>query len=338
MRKGWKSGALLAMLVPFVVQNAEASFCALDHVPAATVLVPYFEVDLEDDRGVTTWVHLYNSAPEATLAKVTFWTDWSVPTVNFDVFLTGYDVVRLDLRDVFAGNIPITADEQSDPGDVISPHGEHPDWDGSFTFCQNTFPSLSNPAITGKNLGRLVDGHTGQPVAVDGEELCFGQDHGDQIARGYLTIDDTVRCAASFPSESGYFGGTDPVASNDNQLWAEVWLEWPSEKRRASAAAVHLEALADAEPGTFYERYSGGADLRERLPTRWGARAFAAIDEWVIWRDGGATPTDGCDCQVGRQALPMNGANCFDQSESLTSVCQGETCLNRPEFSGDLFS
>ena len=313
---------------------AEAEVCTLDPVPAATVLVPYFEVDLADAQGVTTFVHLHNAAPEATLAKITFWTDWSIPSLEFDVFLTGYDIVRLDLRDAFDnGNIPITADEQSDPMDTISPHGANPEWDGSFTFCQNIFPFLVNPVIIGGNVERLVDGHTGQPVTVGGEELCFGENHGDQIARGYLTIDDVQRCALVFPSDGGYFGGDDPVASNDNQLWSEVWLTWPNEDRRSAIPAVHLEAVdgTGVEPGTFYQRFSAGADLRERLPTRWGAQSFAnaaVTDDWIVWRDSGSTETQGYNCAFGGpQQLSMNGANCFDEQETLTAVCEDDTCL-----------
>ena len=333
MQRTLRAGALAATLLLAVPGQLWAKACALDHVPAATVLVPYFEVDLANAQGVTTFVHLHNAAPEATLAKVTFWTDWSVPTLEFDVFLTGYDVVRLDLRDAFDnGNIPITADEQSDPMDTISPHGANPEWDGSFTFCQNIFPFLVNPVIIGGNAERLVDGHTGQPVTVGPDELCFGEDHGDQIARGYLTIDDVQQCALVFPSDEGYFGGDDPVASNDNQLWAEVWLTWPDEDRRSAVPAVHLEAVevGDVEPGTFYQRFSGGADRRERLPTRWGAQSLAGAavtDDWIVWRDSGSTETQGYDCAGGPPQLRMVGANCFDEQETLTAVCEGDTCL-----------
>ena len=341
------SVCLLAIIL-WSPPTAQADTCVLDQVPAATVLVPYFEVDLASETGVTTYVNLHNASPEATLAKITFWTDWSIPTLYFDVFLTGYDVVRLDLRDIFTGNIPITADEQSDPDDMTSPHGANPEWDGSFTDCQNIFPFLENPVIVGSNLARLVDGHTGQPVMADDEELCLGKDHGDLLARGYLTIDDAERCALVAPNEPDYFGGVSPVASNDNQLWAEVWLEEPGALRRSSVPAVHLEADETRGLGgfgdTFYKRYSGGADLRERLPQRWGvpARSNAAlVDEWIVWRDGGTDEATGYGCPINFEAtgdppspgdgfwqpLQMDGASCFDLQEGLTVVCEADDCL-----------
>lgn len=346
-------GITLCLALFTLGSPARAELCTLDPVPAATVLVPYFEVDLADIDGVTTYVHLHNTEPDATVAKITFWTDWSVPSISFDVFLTGYDVVRLDLRDVFDGNIPITADEQSDPADTTSPHGANPEWDGSFTFCENIFPFIVNPVIVGNNLERLVDGHTGLPVMVGPDELCFGRNHGDQVARGYLTIDDAVRCSFAFPSDPGYFGGAEPVASNDNQLWAEVWLEEPGASRRSAVPAVQLEADEALGLGgfaeTFYGRYTGGADLRERLPQRWGvpARSNPAIeDEWIVWRDSGLGVVDGYSCPINFDGadgpgqgdppapgdgfwhpLLLEGARCFDQQEGLTETCVGQDCL-----------
>lgn len=79
-------------------------------------------------------------------------------------------------------------------------------------------------------------------------ELCFGENHGDQIARGYLTIDDVQRCALVFPSDEGYFGFDDPVASNDNQLWAEVWLTCHPGLDGALRGGGHRRAAGSRSP------------------------------------------------------------------------------------------
>ena len=86
--------------------QAFAELCTIDAVPAATLLVPYFEVNLDDANGVTTLFSINNASAAPTIAHVIFWTDWSFPTVDFDIFLTGYDVVGVNVRDVFNGNIP----------------------------------------------------------------------------------------------------------------------------------------------------------------------------------------------------------------------------------------
>ena len=82
---------------------AEAELCAIDAVPAATLLLPYFEVKLDRDRSKipVTFFSINNASEESTIAHVSFWTDMSVPTINFDVFLTGYDVQIINVTDIF---------------------------------------------------------------------------------------------------------------------------------------------------------------------------------------------------------------------------------------------
>ncbi len=104
------AAALLALGLTAPVQ---ADMCTIDNVPAATLLLPYFEVS-PVQGAVTTLFSLNNASATAALAHITLWTDWSLPTVDFDVYLTGYDVVTVNLYDlIWLGNIPITADDLS---------------------------------------------------------------------------------------------------------------------------------------------------------------------------------------------------------------------------------
>ena len=202
-----KRFALVLMLASLLALGGQAfaEMCTIDAVPAATLLVPYFEVDLNDTNGVTTLFSVNNASAAPALAHVTMWTDWSQPTVDFDMFLTGYDVITVNLRDVFDGNIPITADDQSDDAsDSISPHGLNPAWDGDFPGCDGFFPFFNNPVINGDNLTRVVNGHTGVDVNGNG---CMGSATGDNVARGYITIDNATKCSVEFPSDDTYFGG-----------------------------------------------------------------------------------------------------------------------------------
>ena len=78
---------------------AAAELCVIDAVPAATILVPYFEVDLGNagkSKFERTKITLVNTDEAPVIAHVVLWTDLSVPTLNFDIFLTGYDVQRRD--------------------------------------------------------------------------------------------------------------------------------------------------------------------------------------------------------------------------------------------------
>ncbi len=352
---------------------ATAEMCALDPVPAATLLLPYFEVDLAaaPGDGVNTVFTLHNALPSPTIAHVSLWTDWSQPTLNFDVFLTGYDQQTVNLYDVLAlGNLPVTADEQADQGqdggrvadptslcdgtvDSCSPHGTHPSWDGSFdgsgisvdgvTDCINYFPFFVNPLLAGIRLAEMQASHTGQPI--DGS--CFGADHGDNIARGYVTIDNTNACSLIFPYYPGYFSdGVDPgLASNVNQLWGDWYFVDPDNIWSLSLdPLVHVEADdafdASSTPTgyTFYGRYAaGGLDRREPLGTAFGYGNLPPVlfTDVVVWRDSTtvAIDGDGFPCGTGPgtgpdwHPLAQTEVACFDQRENSVEICTGTECF-----------
>lgn len=331
---------------------AVAELCTIDAVPAATLLLPYFEVDTNPavNDGVNTIFSINNASAAPALAHVTLWTDWSWPTIDFDIFLTGYDIHVVNLRDLFIdgsvtsqnANGTITADEQSDSLDTISPHGSHPIWDGSFQDCGNFLPFYSNPLVTGDNFDRLVQGHTGDNVDPIGGG-CAGADYGDGIARGYITIDSASRCSTEFANEAGYFGGLDPVANNNNQLWGEYFLLDQANDFAKGDTLVHIEAedgfVGGANNYTFYSRYTAGggnADNREPLGATWGARylnnpLFTGGTSFLVWRDSTSSEISniGYTCGgpgsfAGPSWFPLNEVEviAFDESENATELCR----------------
>ncbi|MEM6794769.1 MAG: hypothetical protein AAF725_12390 [Acidobacteriota bacterium] len=349
--------ALVFMIATLLALGGQAfaDLCTIDAVPAATLLLPHFQVDLDglgdtatlsDDSGLTTLFSVNNASAAPTIAHVTFWTDWSQASLDFDIFLTGFDVQTVNLQAVFQGFLPRTADEQTDPDDTISPHGNNPVWDGSFAAppnCANFFP-FDNPVIPAQNLDRLINGHTGQPIL--GGSTCTGADHGDNIARGYITIDNAVRCSIEFPSDPGYFGGADPVASNVNQLWGDYFIIDPENNFAFGDTLVHIEALdtfdsASTPTGyTFYGRYTApsGLDNREPLGTTWATRYLAGGDfdggtDLVVWRDSTANQnpnaTYACGAPgvigVGPSWHPLNETEvvAFDEAEDAVELCLG---------------
>ena len=62
---------------------ASAAVCHLESVPAATLLLPYFEVNLNDPNGLTTLFSVNNASATAVLAHVVLWSDLSVPVLAF---------------------------------------------------------------------------------------------------------------------------------------------------------------------------------------------------------------------------------------------------------------
>src|SRR4051812_12596807 len=123
---------LLAGLLASV--PAWAVICTVDDVPAATLLLPYFEVNLDDMWGVDTVFSVNNASATAVLAHVVVWSDLSVPVLDFNIYLTGYDVQTINLRDVLHGTLPRTASDIQDPTDTISPQGAFSQ-DISFASC-----------------------------------------------------------------------------------------------------------------------------------------------------------------------------------------------------------
>src|SRR5262249_53882564 len=91
MKKFAVALALLSLLA--LGGQAFAVICTIDDVPAATLLLPYFEVSpCSDPNGVTTLFSVNNASATAILAHVVVWSDLSVPVLDFNIYLTGYDV------------------------------------------------------------------------------------------------------------------------------------------------------------------------------------------------------------------------------------------------------
>src|SRR5919198_3134250 len=136
--------ALLGLLA--LGGQAHAVICTIDDVPAATLLLPYFEVDLANPNGVTTLFSVNNASATAVLAHVVVWSDLSVPVLDFNIYLTGYDVQTINLRDIICGGtLPRTASAGQDPTDTISPKGSFSQ-DINFASCTRPVPPPPLPA------------------------------------------------------------------------------------------------------------------------------------------------------------------------------------------------
>src|SRR3954468_21523903 len=134
--------------------QAFAVIGTIDNVPAATLLLPYFEVAAAGPTaGVNTLFSINNASATAILTHVTVWSDQSIPVLDFDVYLTGYDIQTVNLFDVLInGNLPRTASVGQDPsgaavGAGISPKGPISQ-DINFTSCSGILP-YTNPALNG---------------------------------------------------------------------------------------------------------------------------------------------------------------------------------------------
>src|SRR5882724_3139556 len=216
MRKALWSLALLGLLTGG--RTASAATCGIEAEPAATLLLPYFEVALScANGGLNTLFSINNASANAALAHVVIWSDLSVPVLSFNVYLTGYDVQSIGLCDVLVkGLLPQTASVGQDPNDTISPKGTLSQ-DVNFSSCSGQLPPGNLPASF---LAHLQTSLTGQFSSLLGG--CAGLAYGDNIARGYVTVDTVSNCTLRFPGDAGYFaaGGTGD-AVNQNVLWGD---------------------------------------------------------------------------------------------------------------------
>jgi hypothetical protein len=331
--------ALALICLPLLAaQPAGAVLCTLDNVPAATLLLPYFELNLDDAYNETTLFSVGNASAAATVAHVVIWTDLGVPTFSFDIYLTGYDVQSVNLRDLFVfGRLPQTADPAGDPNDTISPRGQFSQ-DTLFPGCAGRLPPPSLPSFF---LKHLAAAHTGGPSVIL-KGLCAGLNHGDAVARGYVTIDAANVCSFSFPGDPGYFG-PGGVASDANVLFGDyVYVDSRLVYARGGNL-VRLEADPAAfKPGdaTFYELFVDGsaADGREPLPTTWSGRFFTggpfdAGSEVVVWREALTVPAPfPCDSATYTGGFPRASASgvIFDEQErpevAPTTPCTPPVC------------
>jgi hypothetical protein len=312
----WAAAALLG------VGPVAADLCTIEATPAATLLLPYFEVDIDDPNGIDTFMSINNASAGSVLTHVIVWTDMSVEALDFNIYLTGYDVQTFGLGlAIRNGVIPRTGDANS-----VSPRGPYSDphfgsqTSVDYRSCPSFMP-YSIPQLDEDFLEHLQSILTGGPSAIYNGR-CGGIDHGDNIARGYVTVDVVEDCSLLTPCDEGYFTGyfsEVDIGAYDNVIWGDWYMVDYGENFAQGDTLVHIEAspelaitlpppsvdellpnpyasvfpqgtfwqrceLADGDPGPnpFY-------DLREPLASTFATRFYqnAAFDggtDLLVWR------------------------------------------------------
>jgi hypothetical protein len=329
-------------------------FTAISETAGSTLLVPYFEVDLSNPNGRNTIFTINiggrvdavsvngnpqgqsNNAPTAILAHVTIWSDLGVPVFNFNVYLTGYDVETVNMRNVLAGTLPQTASAGQDPTDTISPKGIHSQ-DINFASCTGILPPAGFTALQISNLTASLTG-SASPT------LCSGINHNDNVARGYVTVDTVNNCTARNAGDPNYFGNGD--ATNQNNLTGEVYYVDPSNSISRGGNVVHIHSPQSAITDpivttsgnyTFYGRLNGftAIDQREPLSTSFSARfnPGGTLNSWrvptpvaarttlIVWRDPKVPQAPfTCGSPPAWYPLGQEGITAFDEQEHPQTI------------------
>jgi hypothetical protein len=327
---------LLGLLGAAPVARAEIG--TPDVVPAATLLLPYFEVDLSNPAGLTTLLSINNASDEMVLAQVNVWSEWFVPIIGFTVYLTGYDVQTINLRDVIVnGDLPNTG-----PTNTLSSLGDfsvgpHNTFGGTCSSAPGLVPNYA--PLTPLFLQVVQQSLSGQPLATSGQ--CASLPGNTTRARGFVTVDVVRRCPDTFPTAINYFiDGGNGDATNENVLWGDYFLVDPANDFAEGFTLVHLEAdgaslgvldgscdTVDRNPTTFYCTIRNpvaapGEDNREGLPSVYATRyiqggAFTGGTSLLAWRDkNGTGPGTYRSCATTPIPLGQSQLVVFDEQEN----------------------
>ncbi len=334
--------AALVSLIFVVGPNTRALASGLGRIsdqPAATLLLPYFEVNLTNPNAATTMFSIVNASPDAQLAHVVIWSDLSVHVLDFDVYLTGYGLYRLNLNTLLiTGASPSTGEGVSPNGPLSTPK--------TFPGCSTILPL---PPLSASQLTSVQNALTGLASAELGD-LCAGIAHGDMIARGYITIDDVNSCSFLFPGEAGYLstaGEQERVITDYNVLWGDSFYINKSTNQAFAQPLVHIAAgdVFDSGAYTFYGRYDGwtGVDDRQPLATTFFARYinagspqagnyFNAGTTAIVWRDSKVVQSP-FTCPAATMnpewfGLGQEGIAIFDEQEDVETppTCHFSPC------------
>jgi hypothetical protein len=309
--------------------------------PGATLLLPYFEVDLDNEQGMTTLFSVNNASATAILGHVTVWSDLGVPVFAYNIYLTGYDIQTINVRDMFTGHVPRTGSAGQDFNDTVSPKGFFSQ-DINFASCSgilstptnnlSVVPELYTTYLRAALTGQASSFHAGQ---------CVARNLGTpSIARGYITVDTVNSCTLQFPSDVSY----PAFITFQNVLWGDYSYVNPSQDLAYGDALVSVTAdMTNPETSvageyTFYGRFNNWTAQDRRTPlatnfvTRYvGAKDFKTVakarrrpflpaaTELVVWRDPKVSSVNSFACGATPAWYPLSQEQirAFDEQEHI---------------------
>jgi hypothetical protein len=349
--RGLIAALLLAASVPLIAGTTNNdNSCDIGTYPAATLLLPYFGVDIKPG-GETTVFSITNVSASPQIARVTLWTDWSFPILSFNIFLTGYDVQPINLYDVIGrGLIGGTTGTSTDSPNARDKSGAstnpnlgvtpmtnlaNPNFltSASVECAPGRLPGIL-PAILATDVRALLT--TGRSTGLGiscpsgfGSELQVGGNHGGNFAIGYATVDLVSICSPLLPTDRHYWDEIlfDNVLTGDYQQIANDRI---TGNYAGGNPMVHIRAIPEGGaagsptatdlPFTFYNRFTT-TDRRQPLPStfaaRWISGGNAAFEtRYEIWREGftGANPS--CDHYGQNLVIPLDEIVRFDEREN----------------------
>lgn len=304
--------------------------CDIATLPAATLLLPYFEVDLNapDKDAQTTLFTVTNVTARPQIANVTLWTDWAYPVLSFDLFLTGYDAQSINLRDVLVRGTISAGSAQTSRGSYSNSNNDNPNFlNTAIEACSAPPPALSKEMLAELRQILTLGTKTGC-----GANAKVGGTH--MMATGFITIDLVATCSSLLPSDAKYFDQLlyDNVLTGDYQYVAPNALIG---NFASGESLVHIRAVPEGGragsfvptslPYTFYDRFLPSqkvlSDRRQPLPSTWAARYIQGSTggfqtDLLLWRE--STAPASMNCTNVQKGIETNLADVvrFDEREN----------------------
>jgi len=380
-----KKLTVLALLATFVVAGsafagtrgiaADATFlsgspattnnddsCDISTAPAATLLLPYFEVS-ENPAEETTLFTITNVSQYPAIAHVVLWTDYSFPVIDFNIYLTGYDVQSINLNDVIWRGIVAPASgsrTKNGTGTDISQGTAFGDFNGVHNSWKTIEPgSLMSLAACVGLPGNLPDFYVermqsafteGVVAAVPGGAAgCNNVGNPHENAVGYATIDVVNLCGTGLPTNGDVYFATE--MRFDNVLIGDYQQVNSGENFAQGNPMVHIRAVPELNGNTgiqptnfdrtFYSRYQsapGGIpstiDRRQPLPSLFAARWInggtgSFQTSFKIWREGVNNGTV-CSTLDDNGFLTVTESVVFDEDENGEGVAGADIIVSPP--------
>ena len=347
--------ASLAAPPPSTIANDDS--CDISLLPAATLLLPYFEVDTASPQTIaqTTLFSVQNTTALPQIARVTLWTDWGFPMLTFNLFLTGYDTQAINLYDVFhrgviAPSNPPGTSNTTKPGNLSQPNDQNPHFLGDAAATCASNPGQLSAALLTDLQAAFTTGKVSAPGCAIVNDV--GGKHANVV--GYATIDVVANCNPTSPLDSAYFARE---ILFDNVLIGDYQHVTPNPAIGNYASGnpmVHIRAVpeggaagasvATALPYTFYDLYTTGTasrrqDRRQPLPSAFMPRFIQGgvnyfNTNFKIWREAIVAPTRCPLAYASNAAMPGAEAVRFDEHENpqfegcfVTMQCVGPPAL-----------
>ena len=205
------SKSLLACLALTAVLLAVAPVSAEQH-PSAEVLLPYFEVNLQNASGSNTLFDVGNALDAAVDVEISVYTNWGVPIATSQVTLAARQVRSFNLRSWLAGDLPgrrLSSAETSHVKAALT--GQRSPQDNLY-YASQVAPNLAVGYVRIETLGQP------RPAALWGNYFLFGGGTSSAEGDTLINLDSGAGCtggckrhALRFLNSGAFDGGTQIV-------------------------------------------------------------------------------------------------------------------------------